>query len=171
MQLPDDRYREAAAAFGGALARLARAYESDPDKRLDLLQNIHLALWQSLHAFDGRCSLRTWVYRVAHNVAASHVGASRRQARVPLTTLEDPDLVPVEAAMEDRLDAERRLARLEALLHRLRPLDRQVMLLYLEGQSAAEIAEVTGLAPGNVATKIHRTAKLLARLAGEGDTR
>ena len=65
-------YDEAAAAFGPALARLAVAYERDPHRRQDLLQDIHFALWRSLAAFDGRCALRTWVYRVAHNVATSH---------------------------------------------------------------------------------------------------
>ena len=40
----DERYRGAAAEYGGALERLARAYEADPDWRRDLLQEIHLAL-------------------------------------------------------------------------------------------------------------------------------
>jgi RNA polymerase sigma-70 factor (ECF subfamily) len=62
-------YAEVAAEFGGALERLARAYEADSDRCRDLLQEIHVALWRSLARFDGRCSMRTWVYRVAHNVA------------------------------------------------------------------------------------------------------
>jgi RNA polymerase sigma-70 factor (ECF subfamily) len=77
----DDLYAEAAAAYGAALERLARAYEQDPDRRLDLLQEVHLALWRSFASFEGRYSLRTWVYRVAHNVAASQV--SRRRRRMP----------------------------------------------------------------------------------------
>src|SRR5688572_32831220 len=84
----DARYAEAAAAFGPALERLARAYERDPDKRRDLLQEIHVALWRSLSRFDGRCSLRTWVYRVAHNTATSKV--LRPQTNAPsLVSLED----------------------------------------------------------------------------------
>ena len=63
----DALYADAAAQFGWALERLARAYESDSDRRADLLQDIHVALWRSLERFDGRCSMRTWVYRVAHN--------------------------------------------------------------------------------------------------------
>src|SRR6195256_1206535 len=77
----DGLYAEAAATYGAALERLARAYESDADRRLDLLQEVHVALWRSFAAFDGRCSLRTWVYRVAHNVATSQV--SRRRSRAP----------------------------------------------------------------------------------------
>src|SRR5262245_7608505 len=84
----DTRYEEAAATHGAALERLARAYESDPDRRRDLLQDIHLALWRSLAGFDGRCSLRTWVYRVAHNTATSQVIRRRRRAPT-LVSLDD----------------------------------------------------------------------------------
>ena len=73
-------YQRAADSYGAALDRLARAYEADPDKRLDLLQEIHLALWHSFEGYEARCSLRTWVYRVAHNVATSHVIRQRRHA-------------------------------------------------------------------------------------------
>ena len=47
------------------------------------------------------------------------------------------------------------------LIHRLKPIDRQIMLLYLEGETAGSIAEVGGLSSSNVATKIHRIKKLL----------
>src|SRR4051795_13053065 len=77
----EDLYQEVAAMYGPALARLARAYETDADRVRDLLQDIHVALWQSLARFEGRCSLRTWVYRVAHNVATSQV--IRRRAPAP----------------------------------------------------------------------------------------
>ena len=69
----DGLYEEAGQTFGQALERLAHAYEADADLRRDLLQEIHVALWRSFGSFDGRCSLRTWVYRVAHNVGASHI--------------------------------------------------------------------------------------------------
>ncbi len=85
----DERYARAADVFGAALERLARAYEADSDRRLDLLQDIHFALWRSFAGYDGRCSERTWVYRVAHNVAASHVLAQRRFRSRNLTTLDE----------------------------------------------------------------------------------
>ena len=50
----DRLYEEAIAAFGEALTRLARAYEVDPGRREDLLQEIHIALWRSLAAFNGQ---------------------------------------------------------------------------------------------------------------------
>ena len=71
----DDWYREAVDQFGSSLERLASAYEADPEKRRDLSQDIHFQLWRSFQRYDGRCSLRTWVYRVAHHVAVSLDGA------------------------------------------------------------------------------------------------
>jgi RNA polymerase sigma-70 factor (ECF subfamily) len=158
----DELYAEAAATYGGALERLARAYDTDADRARDLLQDIHVALWQSLSRFEGRCSMRTWVYRVAHNVATSQV--IRRRASAPtLVGLDELDETPAAIGADEALDAHRAMERLQALVHRLKPLDRQLMLLYLEGVDAASIGEVTGLSAGNVATKIHRIKALLAR--------
>ena len=74
----DDLYEEAVRTFGSALDRLARAYGADSESRRDLLQEIHFALWRSVEQYDARCSLRTWIYRIAHNVATSHVAHDHR---------------------------------------------------------------------------------------------
>ena len=155
-------YSEVTAEYGSALERLARGYERDADRRRDLLQEIHVALWRSLARFDGRCSMRTWVYRVAHNVATSRVIRARERTLtfVDAVTLES---IPDTNDGEAMLDRERTLERVYALIRQLRPIDRQIMLLYLEDVDAPTIAEVTGLTARNVATKIHRIKQLLAR--------
>ena len=84
----DTQYVQTAAEFGEALVRLARVYESDPDLRRDLLQDIHFELWRSLARFAGQCSLRTWVYRVAHNVAISR--SLRRRRRISSASMKSP---------------------------------------------------------------------------------
>ncbi|HUB78819.1 MAG TPA: sigma-70 family RNA polymerase sigma factor [Bryobacteraceae bacterium] len=164
----DERYLEAAAQYGAALHRLAGAYEADPDKRRDLLQEIHLALWRSLASFDGRCSLRTWVYRVAHNAATSYVIGQRRSRSSAWLSLEqaaevaDPHEGERAAGRRDAVD------RLLALVHQLKPLDRQVILSYLEGLDAAATAEITGISAGNVGVKVHRIKNLLAQRFHQG---
>jgi RNA polymerase sigma-70 factor (ECF subfamily) len=162
------RYTEAVGLFGGALERLAGAYQRDVEGRRDLLQDIHVALWRSLARYDGRCSLRTWVYRVAHNTAISRV--IRPQASVPSIIALDQDLESaIEAAdREQTIDRRRALDRLYALIHRLRPLDRQVMLLYLEDEDTASIADITGLSVANVSTKVRRIKQMLVRQFHEG---
>ena len=126
-----------------------------------------MALWQSLERFDGRCSLRTWTYRVAHNIATSKV--LRRRGRTPaLVSFDDLEPRADEADREHAFDRERAVERLEALIHALQPLDRQVMLLYLEGFDGAAIGEVTGISAANVATKVHRIKKVLAARFHQG---
>jgi len=162
----DDLYEEAAATYGAALGRLARANEADPDKRRDLLQEIHIALWKSLESFEGRCSLKTWVYRVAHNTATSIV--IRRKATSPAFVGLDEVEVSLHHDGESSLDQQESLDRLWALIQRLKPHDKQVILLYLEGMDATSIGEITGYSSGNVATKIHRIKDLLSRQFHEG---
>ena len=165
----DRRYLEAAAEFGPALDRLARGYEADADLRRDLRQEIHIALWKSLGRFDGRCSLRTWVYRVAHNTGASHV--LKHKAREVLLGIEELE------AMADGDDPERtasdrqEMGRLTALIAGLKPADRQVVLLYLEDLDAAAIGEITGLSAGAIAVKIHRLKVALAARFQQGEGR
>jgi RNA polymerase sigma-70 factor (ECF subfamily) len=159
----DELYGEAAQAHGAAMDRLARAYEADPDARRDLAQEIQLALWRSFEGFDGRCSLRTWVYRVAHNAAASHVMRQRRARSAILVGLEEIETLPDPRDEQSVADQRLALERLLALIRRLHPLDRQVILSYLEGLDAASISDITGISPGNVATKVHRIKNILAR--------
>jgi RNA polymerase sigma-70 factor, ECF subfamily len=158
----DQWYDEAVTTYGAALERLARSYEAEPDKQHDLLQEIHLALWRSLGSFESKCSLRTWVYRIAHNVAASHVAHERRyRSRQPIS-LEDVEATLPDPAAAGKIDRAQQLDRLYALIRRLNPLDRQIILLYLEGSDAASISEITGISAGNAATRIHRIKRILA---------
>ncbi|MBS0470459.1 MAG: sigma-70 family RNA polymerase sigma factor [Proteobacteria bacterium] len=157
----DGRYKAAADEFGPALERLARGVEADPAERHDLLQDIHLALWRSMALFDGRCSLRSWVYRVAHNTAASHVVARRRVPKGKC--IEELELADGQPGPEEAVSDGQLLERLMDLIRSLRPQDAQLMLLYLEDLSAEDIGEITAMSAGAVATKIHRIKALLAR--------
>jgi len=163
----DQLYIEAARTFGAALQRLVRVYEADPDKARDLLQEIHITLWGSFETYDGRCSLRTWVYRVAHAAAASHVMKQMRIKARGLLSLEEMD-VELESAdsMERHVSDQIALERMMSIIHRLQPIDRQVMLLYLEDVDAATIGEITGISPGNVRNRIYRIKAILSRRLG-----
>ncbi|MFZ0963825.1 MAG: sigma-70 family RNA polymerase sigma factor [Terriglobia bacterium] len=166
----DELYQRVAQEYGAALARVAYAYESDPELRRDLSQDIHLALWRSLGKFNGRCSLRTWIYRVAHNVATSHiVRQSRGKSVGTFLTLEEAEAQANSEDIEHSADRAQALSRLFTLIQRLDPLDRQVMMAHLEGLEAESIAEITGLSAANVWSKIHRIKTLLVRRFHRGD--
>ena len=158
----DALYLAAARAHGAMIERLARGYEADPEVRRDLVQEIHAALWRSFAIFEGQCSEKSWVHRIAHNVGVTHMMTRRRARKAQLVGLEqiaelpggdDPEQATGERSLSDRL---------LAAIHRLQPADRQVMLLYLEDLTAAEIGEVTGLSASAVAVRVHRIKVLLA---------
>ncbi|HEY1212374.1 MAG TPA: sigma-70 family RNA polymerase sigma factor [Bryobacteraceae bacterium] len=163
----DDLYRDAADKFGSSLERLARAYEADPEKRRDLSQDIHFQLWRSFQRYDGRCSLRTWTYRVAHHVAASYVMREKRTFST-LVSLEELEMLSDKEQSELAAEQRMNLGRLSTLIQRLKPLDRQVIVSWLEEMDAASIGEITGLSPGSVAMRIHRIKNLLTRRFREG---
>lgn len=60
------------------------------------------------------------------------------------------------------------LDRLSILIRRLKPLDRQVIVCYLEDMDAVSIGEITGLSPGSVAMRIHRIKSVLAKWFHQG---
>lgn len=159
----DELYARAAADFGPALGRLASAYERDADRQRDLLQEIHFALWRSFEHYRGLASLRTWIYRVAHNTAASHVMKGRRARTSHWVDLDHVADTPDPSSTHDVHAENDTLSRLMSLVHQLKPPDRQVMLLYLDGLDAKETGEITGLSPGAVATRIHRIKAILAK--------
>ena len=159
----DALYASAIADFGPAIARLAAAYESDHGLQQDLLQDIHVAVWRSFATFRNQCSLRTWVYRVAHNAASSFVRRQRKFGRAHLVSLEQLEGRAEESPVERLHDEAAVTERLRELIRQLKPIDRDVILLYLEDLDAASIGDVLGLSPGNVAQKVHRIKKLLQR--------
>ena len=157
----NELYGRAAAECGRMLDRLTAGYEADPDKRRDLRQEIHLQLWRSLAAFDGRCSLKTWALRVAHNTAASYVIRERR-VNAKLVSFEEIERNMGSVEQPVDIDREMVLRDVQQVILTLKPLDRQIMISYLEGLDGASIADVMGLTPANIGMKIHRIKKILA---------
>jgi RNA polymerase sigma-70 factor, ECF subfamily len=141
-------------SYGPALRRLCGAYRRDPTERQDLLQEIALAVWTSLPHFRGQASERTWVYRIAHNVAITFSAGQKRRDEMEQSfdpTAHDP-------ATKDN---SARLMLIDAI-QQLKPIDQHLALLYLEGLSGSEISEITGLSPDNIGVRLNRLKQRLA---------
>ena len=142
--------------FEPALRRLAAAYLHRESDREDLLQEIALALWQAIPRFRGEASERTWLYRIAHNVAISSSAKAYRRERAEGPFPEEFERsAPAANAEQALLGEEKRQALLDSL-RRLPVTDRQIILLHLEGLSYAEIEEVSGLTEPAIATRLTR---------------
>jgi RNA polymerase sigma-70 factor (ECF subfamily) len=147
------RFRELLGRSHARWAGIARVYAEVSD-RDDLVQEIALQVWQSLDRFRGRSSLDTWAYRVALNTAlAWHRKAKTRSKRLTQSTAKIAEL-PDDRGSEG--DVERVL---ERFLASLSDVDRAVLLLYLDGLSNAEAAEVIGVSEGAYRTRLHRVRR------------
>jgi RNA polymerase sigma-70 factor (ECF subfamily) len=128
----DETFRALITRNAPALGRLARHYEASPEARRDLEQEILVALWRAHGSFRGECSERTWLYRVAHNVAASYVARAirtRRDAEAVATAPEpEPQRKPDDLVVERDV-----IRRLELRIRALDLPSRQLALLALEG--------------------------------------
>ena len=98
---------------------------------------------------------------MAHNTAVSYVNRERRSNTRFIALEEIEQSFPVEVREPD-IDRQRALRQLAGFIRQLKPLDRQIMISYLEEMDTATIAEITGLSPGNVGMKIHRIKNILS---------
>jgi RNA polymerase sigma factor (sigma-70 family) len=131
--------------------KIAYAYCRHATDREDLVQEIAVQLWRSRERYDERYRHTTWIYRIALNVAISFHRRERRH-RDGRSPIDDHDhLIAV-----DRVEPGEDVRRLLRCIDELGPLDKALVLLYLEGNDHAAIAEVLGISATNVGTKIGR---------------
>jgi RNA polymerase sigma-70 factor (ECF subfamily) len=141
-----------------ALARLAATYTRSASDRDDLLQEIAMGLWQALPRFRGDCSDRTFVFRIAHNRGIAH--AARSRVTVPFGD-GGPEPAASQPDPEAELSREQQGERLMAAIRRLPVLQREVLVLALEGLGYREISQVLGITESNVGVRLNRARKEL----------
>ncbi|MCD0451270.1 RNA polymerase sigma factor [Actinocorallia sp. API 0066] len=152
----DTAFEEFLAQAGTILDAFCRNQTRDADEADELRQEVMLRVWLKARAFDGRSSLRTWLYRLVANLA---VDEHRRRSRLPTPVArmpEPPHAAPGPEAATVR-DAELRWA-----LARLAPHYRNVVLLrdYCD-MPDGEVARRCGIATATVRSRLHRARHAL----------
>lgn len=146
----------------GILFKVGRAYCPDVDDRQDLIQEMMIQIWLSIHKYNNQYKISTWLYRISLNVAISFYRKSSTRAK-KYTGLNEQ---MVETPAGDQSENERQLNLLEQFISELKEIDKALMILYLEDKSHTEIAEILGMSVSNVGTKIGRIkGKLKARFS------
>jgi RNA polymerase sigma-70 factor (ECF subfamily) len=83
-------------------------------------------------------------------------------------SLENIETMPGSEQVELAANQTQALERLSMLIQRLKPIDRQIIVSYLEGMDASSISEITGLSPADIAMKVHRIKNIMRRWFDEG---
>ena len=169
MELADAMTRDAHREFAdllerhrGLVLKVAGSYAANPDDRADLAQDIAAQLWRAWPSYAPDRPVTTWMYRIALNVAISHLRGRtlRDRHHVPF----DDELHAAgthDTVIEDEHEVGQQLRLLDRVIAALPPLDRALMLLYLDERSQREIADVLGISESNVSTRISRLKQRL----------
>lgn len=148
--------------YGDSLWRLTLAYESDEELRKDLFQEIMIAIWQALSRFKGKSSIKTYIYRIAHNRCISH-SVNQKKVRNRFSSIGDA-VMEIEGTSdnpEKEIENRELKAEINELISRMSPKIRQVFVMHLEQIANKEIAEILGLKENTVAVRIKRGKQLL----------
>lgn len=141
--------------------KVAGLYSRTVADRDDLVQEISLQLWRSFARYDEqRAKFSTWLYRIALNVAISQARRARWSEADRFEPLAARHLETV-AGGEPITEQDERLQVLYAFIGQLDPLNRALILLYLEDRNYPEMAEILGISETNAATKISRIKQKL----------
>lgn len=136
----------------GILFKVARMYCPDEEDREDLIQEMMIQIWQSIHKYNDQFKMSTWLYRISLNVAISYFRKNKTRTARYTALNKQTEQIPT----EDKTEAEQQLNLLEQFISELKEMDKALMILYLEDKSHAEIAGILGISVSNVGTKTGR---------------
>ncbi|MDF9831581.1 RNA polymerase sigma-70 factor (ECF subfamily) [Parabacteroides sp. PF5-6] len=142
----------------GIIYKVASIYADKENVLDDLYQEVVLNLWKSFPTFRNESAYSTWIYRIALNTCISFF---RKSSRKPMYVELSPDL---RVATEDNSFY---VNELYALINQLNKLERALIFLYLEDRPYKEIADILGITPTNVSTKINRIKEKLKKMSND----
>lgn len=147
-------YEAAVREYKSMIERICFGYSNSVCEMEDLRQDALLNLWESMPTFKQQCSMKTWIYRLTLNTCVS---AMRKSNRKPSTV----ELSQLYDKADTDSGHETLLEELHEAIGELNPIDKAIMLLWLEGEGYESISSITGLSKASVATRLHRAKSKL----------
>lgn len=134
-------------------------FSKDTDEVNDLFQEVLVNLWKGFGSFKGESALGSWVWRVSFNTCISQERKKKRATTIPLSI--ELDL------FNDSDEDSRQIRMLYNRIHRLKPFDRAIVLLWLENMSYEEIAAIVGITVKNVSVRLYRIKEELKNMSNQ----
>lgn len=161
-----DAFEALVRRYQSRIISLAGGYVGDPSDAEDLAQEVFVRIFRSLGRFRGESLFRTWLYKVALNVARSH--GTRRGRQQPVWGDSGADETRVFDPPDNTPDVESTLVRRDAIDRALAELPEDlreaVVLRDVHGLEYREIADATGAPLGTVESRIFRARQRLRRV-------
>ena len=134
-------------------------FSKDQEEVNDLFQEVLIRLWQGFDNYKGNSKERTWIYRVALNTCISFDRKKRRHNKKQVYM--GDDLFGCNEHDSQQTEV------LHKHITRLRPLDRAIVLLWLEDISYEEIGSIIGITAKNVSVRLYRIREQLKNMSND----
>ena len=149
-----------------ALLGFIRSRGGDDTTADDVLHDTMLDVWRNANKFQGRSSVKTWIFTIARNKLIDRM---RSAARVSLVA-EVPDVVDDSPDAETIMESAQNVARVRACLDKLKEVQRTVIrLAFYEGLTYEDIAEIEGVPAGTIKSRVFHAKKALMKCLGRRD--
>lgn len=148
----------------GIIRKLCRGYANNVQDFEDDVQEVYYQLWKSIERFEGKSKLSTWVYRLTLNICLYNL--SKRKKRIDHPT-DGQMITQLTDEQHEYFKEDRSVKILYDSIALLRPIDRTIIMLYLEKKEQSEIAEVVGLSVSNIGVRVNRIKKKLKEIVDE----
>ena len=132
-------------------------FSKDSDEVNDLFQEVLINLWRGFLSFQGKSKVDTWIWRVSFNTCISQERKKRRKPKFQL-------LKAINLFNDTDVDT-KQIQMLYRRIHCLKPFDRAIVLLWLEGMPYEEIAAIVGLTVKNVSVRLYRIKEELKNMS------
>lgn len=158
-------FKEWLAEYKQLIFKVVRTYALNRQDEDDLFQEILLGLWASIPRFRHEAKETTWIYRVALNTALIWTRDKMRKRKRNKEMMASLERIG-ETTNENygARDTDRVIEQLYGAIRKLAKVDGSIILMWLEGLSYEQMAEVIGISKTNVGVKLNRARKRLAEL-------
>ena len=160
MKEKENEFTDIVKRYKNTIYTVCFLFSKDNEEVNDLFQETLINLWRGFDSFQGKCDVKTWIWRVSLNTCLTFERKKKRGVEtVPLNM--DINL------FTDTDDDTRQIQQLYRRINKLGVMDRAIILLWLENLSYDEIGQIIGIKPNHVGVKLVRIKEQLKKMSND----
>lgn len=159
MEVSEQEFAKMVKEHKSTIYTVCYMFSKDEDEVADLFQEVLIRVWRGLPSFNALSDMKTWIYRIALNTCITYEGKKKRRLETRPTM--DINLFTDKDKETEQVNI------LHKRISRLLPLDRAIVLLWLEDISYDEIGAIIGISAKNVSVRLVRIREQLKAMSND----
>ena len=160
MKEKENEFTDIVKRYKNTIYTVCYLFSKDNDEVNDLFQETLVNLWRGFGSFQGKCDLKTWIWRVSLNTCLTFERMKKHNV----------ETVPLNMDINLFTDTDNNTRQIQQLYRRINQLgvvDRAIILLWLENMSYEEIGQIIGISTKNVSVKLVRIKEQLKKMSND----